>query len=68
MATIEFPAYVDYVYEIVKRDCADTESILESYIKSIVGTYGFNELIKHKLLIPDVTLQGEQLYMLNFKE
>lgn len=42
--------YADYVYDIVKSDCGDMNSIYKDYIIQIVGVYGFNELLSHNLI------------------
>ena len=56
--------YVDYVYDIVKSDCEDMDSIYKDYIKQMVGVYGLNALIEHKLIESCGVVNGRQLYVL----
>lgn len=56
--------YVDYVYQIVKDDCGDMDSIYGDYIKQMVGVYGLNALIEHRLVETCGVVNGRQLYVL----
>ena len=56
--------YVDYVYDIVWLDCKDMDSIYKDYIKQMVGVYGFNALLEHKLIESCGVINGRQLYVL----
>ena len=64
MANIEFPGYVDYVYEIVKKDSAEIDSVYEDYIVGLVGSKGLEVLLENKLLESCGVLYGRQLYTL----
>ena len=56
--------YVDYVYDIVKNDTMDMDAIYKDYIKQMVGVYGLNALIEHKLIESCGVVNGRQLYVL----
>ena len=60
--------YVDYVYDIIRIDTRDFDAIYADYIISEVGTYGFNELLNHKLIESCGIVNGRQLYTLMKKE
>lgn len=57
-------SYVDYVYDIVRLDCAGMDSIYDDYICRIVGVYGLNALIEHNLIESCGIVNGRQLYVL----
>lgn len=57
-------SYVDAVYEIVKLDCEGMDAIYGDYICQMVGIYGFNALLGHKLLESCGVVNGRQLYVL----
>ena len=61
---IKSHAYVSRVYEIVKSDTEGMDSIYGDYIKQIVGVYGLNALIEHKLVESCGVVNGRQLYVL----
>lgn len=42
--------YTKYVYDIVRLDCEGMDAIYADYIKQMVGVYGLNALIEHKLV------------------
>jgi len=56
--------YVDYVYDIVRLDCEGVDAIYRDYIKQMVGVYGLNALLEHKLLEGCGVVNGRQLYVL----
>lgn len=56
--------YVDYVYSIVRSDCADMDSIYKDYIIQIVVVYGFNELLANNLIESCGVIHGRALYVL----
>lgn len=56
--------YVDYVYRIVKNDCADMDSIYKDYIIQIIGIYGFDELLANNLIESCGVIHGRALYVL----
>lgn len=56
--------YVDYVYDIVRLDCLEMDAIYADYIKQMVGVYGFNALLEHKLIESCGVVNGRQLYVL----
>ena len=56
--------YVDYVYDIVRLDCLEMDAIYSDYIKQMVGVYGLNSLIEHKLIESCGVINGRQLYTL----
>lgn len=56
--------YVDYVYDIVRLDCLEMDAIYADYIKQMVGVYGFNALLEHKLVESCGVINGRQLYVL----
>lgn len=57
-------SYVDYVYDIVKRDCEGLDSIYGDYIEQLVGINGLIELVKYGLLESCGVINGRQLYVL----
>jgi hypothetical protein len=56
--------FVDYVYDIVRLDCAGLDSIYKDYILQMVGVYGFNALLEHKLLESCGVINGRRLFVL----
>lgn len=56
--------YVDYVYDIVRLDCEGMDAIYRDYIKQMVGVYGLNALLEHKLIESCGVVNGRQLYVL----
>ena len=56
--------YVDYVYDIVRLDCEGMDAIYGDYIKQMVGVYGLNALIEHKLVEGCGIVNGRRLYVL----
>lgn len=56
--------YVDYVYDIVRLDCGEMDSIYKDYILRLVGVYGFNALIEHHLIESCGVINGRRLYVL----
>lgn len=60
--------YVDYVYDIVRLDCEGMDAIYGDYIKQMVGVYGLNALIEHKLVEGCGIVHGRRLYALCAKK
>ena len=56
--------YVDHIYEIVKNDTLGLDSVYEDYIKQMVGVYGLNSLIEHKLVESCGVINVRRLYVL----
>lgn len=56
--------YVDHIYEIVKNDTLGLDSVYEDYIKQMVGVYGLNSLIEHRLVEFCGVINGRRLYVL----
>ena len=56
--------YVDYVYDIVRLDTIEMDSIYSDYIKQMVGVYGLNALIEHRLVESCGVVNGRKLYVL----
>nr|DAJ97405.1 MAG TPA: hypothetical protein [Herelleviridae sp.] len=56
--------YVDYVYEIVRLDTVEMDSIYKDYIIQMVGVYGLNALLEARLLESCGVINGRQLYVL----
>lgn len=56
--------YAKYVYDIVRLDCEGMDSIYADYIKQMVGVYGLNALIIHKLVESCGVINGRCLYVL----
>lgn len=56
--------YVDYVYDIVKKECEGMDSIYMDYIMKLVGSHGWNELATHNLVESCGVINGRPLYVL----
>ena len=56
--------YVDHVYEIVRLETVELDSIYSDYIQRIVGTFGLNALLDTNLLENCGIVNGRQLYVL----
>lgn len=56
--------YTKYVYDIVRLDCEGMDAIYADYIKQMVGVYGLNALIEHKLVESCGVVNGRRLYTL----
>lgn len=56
--------YVDHIYEIVKNDTLGLDSVYEDYIKQMVGVYGLNSLIEHRLIESCGVINGRRLCVL----
>ena len=56
--------FAEYVYGIVRLDCEGLDSIYGDYIKQMVGVYGLNALIGHKLVESCGVINGRRLYVL----
>ena len=60
--------YVDYVYEIIVRECGELDSIYGDFIERLVGTRGLEVLIENELLETCGVVNGRQLYVLRNKK
>ena len=56
--------YVDHVYEIVRLETVELDSVYGNYIQRIVGTFGLNALLDANLLESCGIVNGRQLYVL----
>lgn len=56
--------YVDHVYEIVRLETVELDSVYGDYIQRIVGTFGLNALLDANLLESCGIMNGRQLYVL----
>lgn len=56
--------YVDHVYDIMKLETKDLDSIYQDRIIHLVGVFGFNALYENKLLESCGVINGRQLYVL----
>lgn len=56
--------YVDHVYEIVRLETVELDSVYGDYIQRIVGTFGLNALLEADLLESCGIVNGRQLYVL----
>lgn len=56
--------YVDHVYEIMKLETKNLDSIYQDHIIHLVGVFGFNALYENKLLESCGVINGRQLYVL----
>ena len=56
--------YLKHVYNIVRLDTEGMDSIYGDYIKQMVGVYGLNALIEHKLVESCGVINGRKLYVL----
>lgn len=60
--------FANYVYDILRLDCADMDAIYADHIKQMFGVYGLNALIINKLVESCGVVNGRQLYVLVDKE
>jgi hypothetical protein len=60
--------YVDCVYELVKEDCGNLDSIYEGHIVLLVGMCGLGALKREGLLETCGVVNGRQVYVLVDKE
>ena len=56
--------YVDHVYEIVRFETVELDSVYGDYIQRIIGTFGLNALLDANLLESCRIVNGRQLYVL----
>lgn len=56
--------YAEHVYEIVKMETEGLDSIYRDYILELVGVFGLNALIEHKLVETCGVINGRQMYVL----
>lgn len=56
--------YVDLVYDVIRMETKGLDSFYKDYILSLVGVYGLNALITHKLVETCGVVNGRQLYTL----
>lgn len=57
--------YADYIYNFVKEECGDLDSLYEDYIISLVGILGLKSLKENKHIETCGVINGRQLYVLN---
>lgn len=60
--------YVDYVYEILVRECDGMDSIYGDYIARLVGIRGLDALIENNLVESCGVINGRRLYVLCDKQ
>lgn len=56
--------YADHVYEIVRADTIDMDSVYGDYIQQMVGVYGLNTLIENGFVESCGVINGRRLYVL----
>ena len=56
--------YADHVYEIVRTDTLDMDSVYGDYIQQMVGVYGLNTLIENGFVESCGVINGRRLYVL----
>lgn len=56
--------YADHVYEIVRADTIDMDSVYGDYIQQMVGLYGLNTLIENGFVESCGVINGRRLYVL----
>ena len=56
--------YVDYVYDILKADCVNLDTVYEEYIIHRVGTAGLHALQENQLIESCGVIRGRKLYVL----
>lgn len=56
--------YADHVYEIVRADTIDMDSVYGDYIQQMVGVYGLNTLIENSFVESCGVINGRRLYVL----
>ena len=56
--------YADHVYEIVKNDTIEMDSVYGDYISNMVGVYGLNTLIENGFVESCGVINGRKLYVL----
>ena len=56
--------YVELVYDIIRMKTKGLDSFYKDYILSLVGVYGLNALITHKLVESCGVVNERQLYTL----
>lgn len=59
-----YDAYVEYVYQIVRGETIDLDTVYESYIIALVGKFGLQALKECKLIETCGVMYGRQLYVL----
>ena len=55
---------MEYIYEAVRLECANLDSVYEDYIIDLVGRTGLKALLHHNLLETCGVVNGRQLYVL----
>ena len=56
--------YADHVYEIMRADTIDMDSVYGDYIQQMVGVYGLNTLIENGFVESCGVINGRRLYVL----
>lgn len=60
--------YINYIYNVVKKESEGLDAIYEDYIIYLIGATGFENLRAMKLLTTCGSVNGRTLYTLNEKE
>lgn len=60
----KYDAYVEHVYQIVRTEAFDLDTVYEDYIIALVGRFGLNALVENKYLETCGVINGRQLYTL----
>lgn len=56
--------FIDTVYDIIRKDTENLDSVYEDYIVHMVGISGLNALLEHGLLESCGVVNGRQLYVI----
>lgn len=56
--------YVDYVYEIVRKESQNFDAVYQDYVLELVGVKGLQALLDNGLLEACGVVNGCQLYVL----
>lgn len=56
--------YVDYVYDIVKLESEGLDAVYRDLIVNLVGVFGLNALLEHRLIESCGVVNGRKLYAL----
>lgn len=54
--------YVDYVYEILKKETTGMDAVYDDYILSLVGVSGLHDLLINNLLESCGSINDNRLY------
>ena len=56
--------YVDYVYDILKKESRDFDAVYQDYVLELIGVMGMQALIENDLIETCGVVNGRQLYVL----